>query len=318
MSKSAKTRIEYLDVAKGITILLMVAGHIYDNQVFRNIIYAFHMPLFVIVSGMVISENKIRTCSWKDFFVSKFKSLMVPYICTEICVIPLYCIKYGYGFKDLQWILLDSALLYVIKGSATWFLLNLFVAELIYFLLLKWIKNKYVIMFLCTCALVISFIFVKGNYTVVFLVKSLNFLFFLMIGHQFLKKITKWDKKWIILTIPFLLSALKNGFVVCADPIYNNEVLFLTSALMGTVVIFSLSELICKYNIKEFFVFWGRNTLIVVCTHLIFMRYGIDVLLESGPTYKNVLVSITIFGVVMLVEWILIKGNSMIKNKIKL
>ena len=45
-------RIEWIDVSKGITIILMMIGHYvpYGSQV-RNFIFAFHMPLFFILSG---------------------------------------------------------------------------------------------------------------------------------------------------------------------------------------------------------------------------------------------------------------------------
>lgn len=45
----------------------------------------------------------------------------------------------------------------------------------------------------------------------------------------------------------------------------------------------------------------------VVCTHLIIMRYGIDILLSAGPLYENVLVSVTIFAIVMLLEYMFVK-----------
>lgn len=45
-------RIEWIDVAKAICILLMIAGHTYPvGSKVRNIIFSFHMPLFFILSG---------------------------------------------------------------------------------------------------------------------------------------------------------------------------------------------------------------------------------------------------------------------------
>ena len=40
-------RIEWIDIAKGIGILLVVLGHITKNEVLYEIIYSFHMPLFL-------------------------------------------------------------------------------------------------------------------------------------------------------------------------------------------------------------------------------------------------------------------------------
>ena len=73
------TRIEWIDIAKGITILLVIFGHGEINGVLRGAIYSFHMPLFFILSCITykLSENN-------DEFVRKtqksFKHLIVPAI----------------------------------------------------------------------------------------------------------------------------------------------------------------------------------------------------------------------------------------------
>lgn len=40
-----------VDILKGIGILLVIIGHCDLFAVFRSIIYSFHMPLFIILSG---------------------------------------------------------------------------------------------------------------------------------------------------------------------------------------------------------------------------------------------------------------------------
>ena len=45
-------RIAWIDVAKGITILLVIIGHTLTfGSATRNFIFSFHMPLFFILSG---------------------------------------------------------------------------------------------------------------------------------------------------------------------------------------------------------------------------------------------------------------------------
>jgi fucose 4-O-acetylase-like acetyltransferase len=53
-----------LDCLKGLAILLVVAGHTaqdstpdFDNLFAFRAIYAFHMPMFMFVSGMVIAVS---------------------------------------------------------------------------------------------------------------------------------------------------------------------------------------------------------------------------------------------------------------------
>ncbi len=62
-----KTRLFYLDFLKGFAILLVILGHViqynindpYNNIVFRYI-YAFHMPLFMFISGFVSYKEKSK------------------------------------------------------------------------------------------------------------------------------------------------------------------------------------------------------------------------------------------------------------------
>lgn len=54
-----KKRIDYLDIAKGIGIILVLVGHISKNDEINRFLYLFHMPLFFIISGMLYKEKII-------------------------------------------------------------------------------------------------------------------------------------------------------------------------------------------------------------------------------------------------------------------
>lgn len=68
-------RLEWVDIAKGIGIILVVLGHCvpYGGTTF-NLIFTFHMPLFFILSGYCYVQRGIRTT-----FDKKLKSLLVPF-----------------------------------------------------------------------------------------------------------------------------------------------------------------------------------------------------------------------------------------------
>lgn len=70
------SRIVYIDVAKAIGIMLMVLGHIhFDVYYFDRMVYAFHMPLFFIVSGILYRRPE----SILGYIGKKAKTLMIPY-----------------------------------------------------------------------------------------------------------------------------------------------------------------------------------------------------------------------------------------------
>lgn len=48
----SQNRNRWLDIAKGIAIILMVAGHTPIPSVMSHFIYAFHMPLVLYLFGI--------------------------------------------------------------------------------------------------------------------------------------------------------------------------------------------------------------------------------------------------------------------------
>lgn len=82
--KNKKTRDGYLDVLKGVAICLVVFGHAIQsaspdfdaNPIFR-LIYSFHMPLFIFLSGAVASYSK-RPLNM-DYIKNKLSTLLLPF-----------------------------------------------------------------------------------------------------------------------------------------------------------------------------------------------------------------------------------------------
>lgn len=74
----SQNRNRWLDIAKGIAIILMVAGHTPIPSVMSHFIYAFHMPLFFISSGLVSNYEKY---SLVDYIKHKSYTLLLPFVC---------------------------------------------------------------------------------------------------------------------------------------------------------------------------------------------------------------------------------------------
>ena len=53
---SRAERLSWLDVLKGIGIILVVIGHVYSNRTVFNWLYSFHMPLFFLAAVSVTSQ----------------------------------------------------------------------------------------------------------------------------------------------------------------------------------------------------------------------------------------------------------------------
>jgi fucose 4-O-acetylase-like acetyltransferase len=77
-------RIDIIDALKGIAILLVVLGHAvqrnvtdFDSNVAFRLIYSFHMPFFMFLSGLVASYSFDTPV--KTYLRKKFMALVVPF-----------------------------------------------------------------------------------------------------------------------------------------------------------------------------------------------------------------------------------------------
>lgn len=89
-------RIDFIDAAKGIAILLVVFGHSGHSGYIRDFIYTFHVPFFFFVSGLFIKP--IEWSGIKGAFVNNLRRLIVPYVAMYLLTIP-FGLAFIY-FKD--------------------------------------------------------------------------------------------------------------------------------------------------------------------------------------------------------------------------
>ena len=88
-------RLEYVDVAKALAILLVILGHspIGCIPYLGKAIYSFHMPIFFIAAGMFLRPMKIQ-----EAFKKYFRRLMIPYFVT--CFIAFLTISFIIIWKE--------------------------------------------------------------------------------------------------------------------------------------------------------------------------------------------------------------------------
>lgn len=105
-------RVRYFDIAKGIAILCIIAGHM-GNGIINNFVFTFHVPIFFLISGYFLKNNT----SLKEFALKKYKQLIRPYMITCVCVIV------GVTLKD---IIQTNSLEYLVSDVKTWFIASLY------------------------------------------------------------------------------------------------------------------------------------------------------------------------------------------------
>lgn len=73
--ENSMRRIRFLDVYRGIGIILMIMGHIGFGDKFDYWLHSFHMPLWFIISGYFFKDNY----SFKSILQKKVRQLIIPY-----------------------------------------------------------------------------------------------------------------------------------------------------------------------------------------------------------------------------------------------
>jgi fucose 4-O-acetylase-like acetyltransferase len=78
-----KKRLYNIDLIKGLLIISVIIGHIILGKVettfARYIIYSFHMPLFIAVSGFLINRNTLGEMTFWDILKKYFPRLLIPW-----------------------------------------------------------------------------------------------------------------------------------------------------------------------------------------------------------------------------------------------
>lgn len=76
-------RKHWIDIAKGIAIVLMVLGHTSIPDTLSRFIFAFHMPLFFMASGYTSNWDKYDVCY---FIRHKIRTILLPFTLYSIVV----------------------------------------------------------------------------------------------------------------------------------------------------------------------------------------------------------------------------------------
>jgi acyltransferase len=101
MGKRVKDRIEWIDTAKGLGIVLVVLGHaLPGSELPATVIWSFHMPLFFFLSGFTA---KPWAPGAMPSLVRNLKCLAVPYVFFSLVAIVLWLTTRGGLFSAGAW-----------------------------------------------------------------------------------------------------------------------------------------------------------------------------------------------------------------------
>ncbi len=144
MSRQQEGRLVFLDAAKGVGILAVMFGHITKLGNPVDIwLSTFKLPVFFIVAGFLIChKGEIAAAPFGKFALKRVKSMLLPYFYFSAVVILYRFFLAVFKGKEMAQVLevssadlLDTLSLRGI--SALWFLPAIFIAEILFFLAMR-------------------------------------------------------------------------------------------------------------------------------------------------------------------------------------
>lgn len=326
-----KDRVELFDICKGILIILVVSGHVMpENSGLHKWIYAWHIPGFFMVSGVLLKYTHYGERSFNKVLLNGINRLILPYFVYSSLLLLARWTASGFDISVLKWQIMDLCSFCGI--GAMWFLPCLFIAQLIYWLfncLLKYVKDENLsnvfMLLLASGSFVIPCVLSANNFIVLVLLRALVATFFLVIGTIISHELIKFRNSniWIQGIICIMLLVLSififvaTGSNVAALNVLNfgRYPLYIINAMIGCAMMFAISVFIEKTScntLKNILVFYGKQSLVIMGTHQVIM------MVLRIPISNSIWLNIAFCIVVLLVEIpviYLIKGLRKINRK---
>ena len=249
----------WLDVAKGIAIILMILGHTAIPNSISNFIYAFHMPLFFVASGFTTNWSKYSNV---EFCKYKLKSLMFPFLIYSIIVLFFQSYFLGVNIREILyngW-----------GGLALWFIPVLYLS-LVLLKLTRFSEKGYlfilfcVIILSCIASLLCHFkVFLSWNLSSVFIASVFILLGFVLRKTNVINSVLNFKYCFVYFLLTYFISSFYRLDIAWNQ--VNPFIFLIISAISGTLMVFTLSKLMLKhmFPIAHLFIGIGKETYVIL------------------------------------------------------
>lgn len=291
-----KTRINWIDIAKGIGILLVILGHsprdiMVDSypaiRFMFSFIYSFHMPLFFFLAGVTFHSFKKSD----GFIIKKTKQLFIPLICYSLTIYAIFYIadlipflhslfeNASMGIVPIKEYMLETLNINNPYAFHTWYIWVLFIIEIIMFIYEKYVLRKESESIVCLIPIILVTIIIH------FFVKSdsalLNYvaknLFYFSLGVIYSIKGGALQEKYnnkvsvkLLFSIGLIMTIVQTLSVINVIT-FNEQVTFILNALQfligNTLMILLIVNLSKKTADNKFLIYLGKNSFNIYLLH---------------------------------------------------
>lgn len=298
-----KKRIVWIDMLKGWGMLLVMLGHAPLPGILSKYIYTFHVPLFFFISGYLFKDS--RDIELKEFIKKKNKGLLRPYLIFSL----FNCIVFAFRTHELKGIIKSLiGIIIPIRGTSLticngtfWFVIVLFISEVILFFIIKYLNNDKKI---ALCLIIFSilgylyyrYIGIKLPWNMDAALVAVVFVGLGYLSKKYININSIKYKQILLLFILNLIIGMLNKKIDMFSNQYGNYLLFYLAAISG---IFMNVGIIIKINniinikILEYI---GKNSFVFLALHQYFIYSELEKILNNviSISYGNHIIRLLI------------------------
>lgn len=276
-----KERMVWIDLLKGFLLCFVVLGHYRENipipgiSDFLHFMRPWRVPTYFFISGFLFSTN--RFSSFKEFFLWKSKTILLPYLSFSILFLIIDWNLYLTPIATLK----DSLYRIFILGNSTpkagpmWFVFVLYMLSIIQYPISK-LKYKIEVLIVLIILSVLSWYSFTTSIVDVFSFKKIfSCIPFFSLGFLMKKQLNVLlsisFKKRIIISITLFLLFYYFNNVLKGGMFWENSNNFLSFYLPSFLGILAITILFSIFNTKncfnKFLIIISKNALVILGTH---------------------------------------------------
>ena len=320
MEQSSVKRLTWIDLAKGFLILAVILGHSTNYWHLKSYLGYFYMPMFFFLSGYTLKKTEVL-----PFLKKKVKTLLLPYVGFALLFIAyksLRLLVFETPFDILEG-LISIVLPYSGRVGGTvyelWFLPCLFLAEILFILLLSNKKSIKILTVLLEIAIfIVGILFLPYTSLVLAVAFATLFIAFGYVCKSFNNiKVLDSFLAFIIAIVIHLACFIINTIILenhidFSSGAINIVLLWLPGVLTGIIAYSYLLKKICKFSPLEYV---GKNSLYFYCFHYIVL--SLVTFVVDKVTSIEIIKTIICFVMVTAITMLVVVIYNYLKKKVK-
>jgi len=313
-------RINFIDNSRAIGISLVVIGHLPGSpEALKTLIYGFHMPLFFLISGYLLSFRRLQQ-GWQVHLQEQYRKLVVPYLLFFLLSWLWWYMSLSVRHMPPNPEEITRSIMGLLTGRSIelqvnvvlWFFPCLLCCSTLYFAARRLLSSGYTLLLALLSALLLIEFSMRETPLFLNLDTALVAVFFYAFGQWLLqnqdrkKGLNYWlHPRWLLLWLPlYIVLSLFNGRCDMQSQEWGRyPALYLPVAIIGCIACLGLARAIPLTSIAKWL---SKNTMFVFPLHPLFFSLftGFAILIfhipESSKENSLILNIVYMLGALLL------------------